>query len=90
MLKERASKLDSIWFTWGMKLDARWDTMFEELRKYKDREGQGNVPHSYFDNPELGRWVSRQGVQRLKTLKERTSKLDLIGFIWQSKPMNLR
>jgi len=34
MLKERASKLDSIGFTWGMKGDARLEIMFEELNVY--------------------------------------------------------
>jgi len=60
--------------------------MPEELRKFKDKEGHCNVPKSYSDNPELGRWVNRQRGQRLTILKERYSKLDSIGFTWNKKP----
>jgi len=55
--------------------------LFEELRKFKERAGHCNVAGKYSDNPELGRWVNRQRGQRLKISKERTSKLDSIGFI---------
>jgi len=86
--KERASKLDSIGFTWDrisdvqLEYNAKWEIMYEELRKFKDRVGHCNVPSSYSDNPKLGRWVRRQRSQRSKVLKERASKLDLIGFSW--------
>merc|ERR1740139_1650157 len=80
--KERVSKLDSIGFTWSIKLDARWEIMFEELRIFKESEGHCNVPYDYSYNPELGRWVSYQRWQRLKILKERASRLDSIGFTW--------
>jgi len=82
--KERASKLDSIGFNWGTTQDARWDTMFEELRKFKDREGHCNVPSSYSDNPKLGIWVSNHRAKRSKISKERASRLDSIGFTWGS------
>merc|ERR1719491_1872427 len=80
--KERASKLDSIGFTWGIQLDTRWDTRLEELKKFKDREGRCNVPRRFSDNPKLGKWVSNQRRKRLKISKERASKLDSIGFTW--------
>jgi len=86
--KERASKLDSIGFTrvFDLELDVRWEIMFEELRKFKEREGHCNVPSSYSDNPELGRWVSRQRGQRLKMSNERASKLDSVAFTWGRNP----
>jgi len=80
--KERASKLDLIGFTWYINPDARWEIMFAELWKFKDRKGHCNVPQKYSDNPVLGRWVSYQRSKRLKISKERLSKLDSIGFIW--------
>merc|ERR1740139_1756110 len=86
MSKERASKLDSIGFTWGAMLDVRWEIMFEELRKFKDSEGHCNVPKSYSDNLELGNWVSNHRAKRLKVSKERASKLDSIGFNWRTMP----
>jgi len=58
--------------------------MFEELRKFKEREGHRNVPCRFSDNPELSRWVDKQGGQRLEMSKERVSKLDSIGFTWGS------
>jgi len=85
MSKERASKLDSIGFTWGIKLDARWEIMFDELRKFKARKGHCKVPLSYSENPKLGKWVSKQRERRLKTSKERAAKLDSIGFTWCKK-----
>ena len=54
--KGRASKLDSIGFSWGIKQDARWEIMFEELRKFKEREVLCNVPRNVSENQELGRW----------------------------------
>ena len=85
MLQERASKFDSIGFTWEAEPNVRWEIMLEELRKFKDKEGHCNVPQSYSDNPELGRWVSTQRGQRLKMSKDRASKLDSIGFTWGLK-----
>merc|ERR1719491_2418857 len=84
--KERASKLDSIGFTWGTETDARWEIMFEELRKFKEREGHCNVPYLFSDNLELGKWVSKERGQRLKISKERASELESIGFTWVTNP----
>jgi len=55
--------------------------MFEELRKFKEREGHCKVPRKYSDNLELGGWVMTQRGKRLKMSKERATKLDSIGFI---------
>ena len=67
MSKERASKLDSIGFTWVVNIepDVRWEIMFEELRKFKEREGHCKVPRKYSDNPKLGRWVMTNQANRL-------------------------
>jgi len=56
--------------------------MYEELRKFKDWVGHCNVPSSSINNPKLGRWVGTQPEMRLKISKERTWKLDSIGFAW--------
>merc|ERR1712194_588378 len=86
MSKKRASKLDSIGFTWGRNPDVQWDIMFEELRKFKKREGHCKVPRKYSDNLELGNWVRNERRRRLKISKERASKLDSIGFTWDRNP----
>jgi len=54
--------------------------MFEELRKFKERESHCNVPQRYSDNPKLGRWIRNQRAKRSKISKERASKLDFIGY----------
>jgi len=59
--------------------------MFEELRKFKDREGHCNVSYKCSENPELGRWVSIKRVQRSKISNERALQLDSIGL-----PVELR
>merc|ERR1719491_2597733 len=86
MSKERASKLDSIGFIWGTTHDVRWEIMFEELRKFKEREGHCNVPNKFSANPGLGRWVGTKRGQRLKMSRERASKLDSTGFTWGTWP----
>merc|ERR1711971_349959 len=80
--QERASRLDSIGFNWGFRLDVRWEIMFEELRKFKDKEGHCDVPRNYSVNQELGTWVSNQRQRRWRISEERASKLDSIGFNW--------
>ena len=52
--KERGCKLDSIGFTRDRNPDIQWEIMFEELKKFKDREGHCNVTSRYSENPELG------------------------------------
>ena len=86
MSKERASELESIGFTWGIKLDLRWNLMFDELERYKDREGHCNVPCSYPENPKLYRWVGHQRRTSVAMSKERSSKLNSIGFNWGRQP----
>merc|ERR1719491_2609599 len=80
--KERASKLDSIGFTWVVDIELLWEIMFEELRKFKEKEGHCNVPSRFSGNPKLGIWVSNHRAKRSKISKERASKLDSIGFNW--------
>ena len=84
--KERTAKLDSTDFTWVVNIepDVRWEAMFEELRKFKEREGYCKVPRRYSNNSKLGRWVGTQQGQRLKISKERAAKLDSIGFTWDT------
>ena len=60
--------------------------MFEELKKFKDREGHCNMPSRFSENPKLGIWVNAQRSKRLKISKERGWKLDLIGFTRDINP----
>ena len=48
-------------------INAKWDTKFNELVAYKDTHGGScNVPYSYAENPQLGKWVSHQRTQYKK------------------------
>ena len=67
-----------------------WNTMFEELVRFKDEFGNCNVPSKNHANPQLGNWVSRQRTQykyfgegkQSQLTTERVEMLTRIGFIW--------
>ena len=37
-----------------------WNEMFEELKMFKAKHGNSDVPTSYSDNPKLRQWVHTQ------------------------------
>lgn len=70
----------------------QWDTIFQDLKKYKLEHGNCLVPHTYPANPRLARWVKRQRYQ-YKLLKlgksasmpiDRIKMLEDLGFVWDS------
>ena len=98
MTKERISKLDYIKFVWevvnggdGLSNDELWDNRFEELKDYRKKYGNCNVPYNYQHSIQLGNWVNAQRRQYKKLQKgekspitnERISKLKSIGFVWE-------
>ena len=60
----------------------KWDTLFEELKRYKAKHGTIDIPDSDKKNAALAGWVSRQRrYQRDQTLKkDRCEKLKAFGF----------
>ena len=80
---ERKRRLDERGFDWDPKLDA-WEVMFGELKGYKERFGDCNVPQVWKENPPLGRWVHNQRMaeKKGKLLPERKARLDALGFEW--------
>ncbi len=82
---ERVERLEAIGFVWDQ-LSAAWEEMFATLLDYKTTHGHCNVPKDRLDNPELGQWVSTQ--RRAKQLgrinRERISRLEAIGFVWDA------
>ena len=102
MTRERIAKLDSIDFTWvvgsgggqdGLTADELWEKRFNELKDYRKKNGNCNVPFHYQDNKQLGRWVNKQRTHYKKfqkgenpqIIKERISKLKSIGFVWDTR-----
>lgn len=82
--KQKERELDDLGVTWSLE-DARWNSMFEQLKVYKKQFRDCKVPHNYAENPKLGRWVGTQLYERRKNIKrrntaERVRKLASIGF----------
>ena len=66
------------------RLGITWDERYGEVKKYKERFGDCNVPVSWPPNPMLGTWVATQrrsrGQRQLSA--ERRIQLDALGFDW--------
>jgi exonuclease VII small subunit len=81
--------LDSIGFDWDPRT-SRWNTMYEELKAFKEAHRTTLVPHA---NHGLGSWVKRQQVQynlytsgsKSELTKERVRLLNDLGFVWSRR-----
>eukprot|EP00586_Coscinodiscus_wailesii_P022472 CAMPEP_0172519810 /NCGR_PEP_ID=MMETSP1066-20121228/291637_1 /TAXON_ID=671091 /ORGANISM="Coscinodiscus wailesii, Strain CCMP2513" /LENGTH=167 /DNA_ID=CAMNT_0013302463 /DNA_START=384 /DNA_END=883 /DNA_ORIENTATION=- len=62
---ERIKLLDGIGFSWDANRSkgGLWMSRYEDLKKFKDKEGHCCVPRSYFDDPGLANWVNFQRKQ---------------------------
>lgn len=74
-----------------MKDTKLWDKRYQELKDYKRKQGDTNVPRRYEPNTQLGVWVSnqRQYYKKFKTgisgwgmTESRINRLEKIGFEW--------
>ena len=65
------------------RLGVTWDERYGELKRYKERFGDCNVP-PIGENPQLGLWVTTQRALQNKhrLLAERKARLDALGFFW--------
>jgi len=67
---------------------AVWAQRVEALERYKSAHGHCRVPHSYPDDPQLAKWVSKQRTEmkarkegrRSQLTDERIAQLDGLGF----------
>jgi len=77
---ERIARLESIGFVWDQ-LEQQWSDRFDELTKYKARNGDCNVLQS--QGP-LGEWVvtQRKNYNKGDISDERIARLESIGFVW--------
>jgi len=66
----------------------KWMENYHKLEKYKEENGDCNVPFRYNADPSLGRWVSNQRKRLDQSKKDefRVEHLDNIGFEWTRKP----
>ena len=82
---ERIRRLEELGFVWDP-LTARWETRFGELKQYKAKHGDCDVPSGWPENPKLGKWVSHQrgNYNSDKLEEERIRQLEELGFLWRS------
>ena len=73
--------LESIGFAWYAHIQS-WMDMYEELKAYKEENGDCNVP---LLTPKLGRWVNKQREKQKKGKldDDQIRCLDSIGFMWK-------
>ncbi len=81
--KERVARLEALGFEWDPSA-ASWEAMFQALVAFKENRGHCGVPAKWSENPELGRWVSRQrhAFRERKMSEERVVRLEALGFEW--------
>ncbi len=79
--EERVVRLEALGFEWDL-LTADWEEMFQALVAFKENQGHCGVPAKWSENPELGRWVSRQrqAFRKGKLSEERVVRLEALGF----------
>ncbi len=86
LLADRTTRLEQLGFVWDP-LAASWEGMFSALKIYKQTHGHCNVSILDPKNKELGQWVSEQRTTytRDKLDKSRKSRLDDLGFVWDTR-----
>lgn len=86
--EERINMLNLIGFSWYGSTDDLWFTRYEQLKQYKSKKGDCNVPGTYEENQPLANWVNYQRRSRLytKLSKDRIKMLNDIGFEWTAPP----
>ena len=74
-------RLERLGFSWDRREDS-WEEHFKELKAYKRKNGDCNVPTRYPED--LGKWVDtqRQNYKRGKLLENRVERLNRLGFTW--------
>ena len=91
-LEDRVS-LDTLWAAVGTLVELStdtWDEHFGELQAYQARFSNCNVPREWRENPQLGRWVTKQRREKRKfdqgapsqITQGRIERLNSIGFEW--------
>jgi len=95
MTEEKVQELEKMGFLWNVR-DARtpWNVRLEELRQYKEKHGDCNVPNNWPENQPLSSWVSKQrqqyklygrggGSTSCHLTEVRVNQLNELGFDWR-------
>jgi len=82
--EEFLSRLNELGFVWDP-LNEQWEQGFKSLLNFKQREGHFLVPYNHLENEfRLGQWVSIQRREKSTLSDERLSRLNELGFVWNS------
>lgn len=78
---DRLQRLVDIGFMWDAN-ESRWEAKYSELRAYREKHGNVNIPHDR--TSELWRWVGTQRIfkKKEKLPADKIQQLDEIGFVW--------
>ena len=83
---EHEARLAELGFVWHVH-HAAWESMFIQLKRYKEQFGHCNVPVGWNEHPGLGPWMENQ--RRFnktgKLSSVRKGRLDELGFDWSRK-----
>jgi len=84
LLPDRIELLDDIGFQWIRHNIVSWNERLEELKQYKEKHGDCDVPSRYKANPQLATWVAKQRwlYKNGELSDEQSILLDEIGFSW--------
>jgi superfamily II DNA or RNA helicase len=75
-------RLDSLGFSWDPRTDM-WEEHYAALKKFQEREGHCRVPaRLQQEGLGLGRWVSKQRLNKDQLSPSRIKQLDSLGFSW--------
>eukprot|EP00526_Cylindrotheca_closterium_P012350 CAMPEP_0113642290 /NCGR_PEP_ID=MMETSP0017_2-20120614/22215_1 /TAXON_ID=2856 /ORGANISM="Cylindrotheca closterium" /LENGTH=473 /DNA_ID=CAMNT_0000553703 /DNA_START=154 /DNA_END=1571 /DNA_ORIENTATION=- /assembly_acc=CAM_ASM_000147 len=90
--KNRFAQLEALGFEWEVIFFAEdvWQERFEELRLYKETNGDCRVPVKYEKNKKLGSWArlmrryyKNNKMQQDPAWKKRFAQLEALGFEWE-------
>ncbi|MDC3259133.1 Helicase associated domain protein [Porticoccaceae bacterium] len=77
--------LESLGFVWNIN-ESAWNAGFRELLNYKTLHGDCLVPHTFITSSQfkLGVWVTSQRSKEKSLSLERKTKLNNLGFVWNT------
>jgi len=80
---DQINRLEKIDFIWDIS-ELQWDSMYDELKEYKQEYGDCNTLSNLRENKSLSFWVSNQRAKykNKKLSNERIKLLEDIGFEW--------
>jgi superfamily II DNA or RNA helicase len=83
LASDHIERLNSLGFCWDP-LAGQWETGYEELSKFKIREGHCRVPHHLKSENgfSLGFWAFRQRQKKHQLTPDQVRRLGSLGFSW--------